>query len=75
MRGEREEDEAPAERCHRDSMPRPPRVPDPSATSWRNPALTDEEEEGLRAALASLRTGKGRTIEQVRQTIDGVLRR
>lgn len=39
------------------------------------PALTDEEEEGLRAALASLRAGKGRTIEQVRQTIDGVLRR
>ena len=39
------------------------------------PALTDDEDEGLRQALASLRAGKGRTIEQVRQTIDNVLRR
>jgi len=39
------------------------------------PALTDDEEEGVRQALASLRAGKGRTIEQVRQTIDNVLRR
>ena len=35
----------------------------------------EEEEEGLRQALASLRAGKGRTIDQVRQTIDAVLHR
>ena len=39
------------------------------------PTLTDDEEEGLRQALASLRAGKGRTAEQVRQTIDAALRR
>ena len=39
------------------------------------PALTDEEEDGLRQALASLRTGKGRTVEQVREAIATVLRR
>lgn len=39
------------------------------------PLLTDEEEAGLSAALASLQAGKGRTLEQVRQTIDTILRR
>ena len=39
------------------------------------PLLTDEEEAGLSAALASLRAGKGRTLEQVRQTIDAILQR
>jgi len=39
------------------------------------PELTQEEDEGMRCALASLRAGKGRTIEQVRQTIDAILRR
>jgi hypothetical protein len=37
--------------------------------------LSSEEDEGVRQALASLRAGSGRTIEQVRQTIDAVLRR
>ncbi len=39
------------------------------------PALTEDEEEGLRQALASLRSGHGRTVDQVRATIDSVLRR
>ena len=39
------------------------------------PALTEEEDEGLQQALASLRAGKGRSIEQVRQRIDAVLRK
>lgn len=39
------------------------------------PALTEEEDEGLRQALASLRAGKGRSIEQVRQRIDAALRK
>ncbi len=39
------------------------------------PPLTEEEEEGLRQALASLRAGRGRTVEQVRQTVDAALRR
>ena len=39
------------------------------------PQLTPDEEDGLRAAMASLGTGKGRTVEQVRQTIDAILRR
>jgi len=39
------------------------------------PDLTDDEEEGLRQALASLRRGEGRTADQVRATIDSVLRR
>ena len=39
------------------------------------PALTPEEDEGLSVALASLRAGGGRTIEQVRQTVDAILRR
>jgi hypothetical protein len=37
--------------------------------------LSPEEDEGIRQALASLRAGNGRTIDQVRQTIDAVLRR
>lgn len=39
------------------------------------PSLTEDEEEGLRQALASLRAGKGRSVDQVRQRIDAVLRR
>jgi hypothetical protein len=39
------------------------------------PTLTMDEEDGLRQALASLRAGKGRTPEQVRQTIDAILSR
>ena len=39
------------------------------------PALTLEEEEGLSVGLASLRAGKGRTLDQVRETIDAILRR
>jgi hypothetical protein len=39
------------------------------------PLLTDDEEAGLSAALASLQAGQGRTLEQVRQTIDTILRR
>ena len=41
----------------------------------RAPALTADEEEGLRAAMSSLRAGNGRSVEQVRQTIDAILRR
>jgi hypothetical protein len=41
----------------------------------RAPPLTTDDEEGLRAAMASLRAGKGRTIDQVRQSIDAILRR
>ena len=33
------------------------------------PELSQEDEESLRQALISLHTGKGRTIDQVRQTI------
>ena len=39
------------------------------------PLLTEEEDAGLSAALASLRAGKGRSLEQVRETIDAILRR
>jgi len=39
------------------------------------PLLTEEEEAGLSAALASLRAGKGHTLEQVRQKIDAILQR
>lgn len=39
------------------------------------PLLTPDEEAGLIAALASLQAGKGRTIEQVQQAIDAILRR
>jgi hypothetical protein len=38
------------------------------------PLLSDEEEAGLSDALVSLKAGKGRTLEQVRQTIDAILR-
>jgi hypothetical protein len=38
------------------------------------PTLTEEEDEGLRQALASLRAGKGRSAAQVRQRIDALLR-
>ena len=37
--------------------------------------LTPDEDEGLGRALASMRAGRGRTIDQVRQTIDALLRR
>ena len=36
--------------------------------------LTPDEEQGLAAALASLRAGGGRTLAQVRQTIDSITR-
>lgn len=39
------------------------------------PPLTQEEDEGLRGALESLRAGQGRTVDQVRRTIDSILRR
>jgi hypothetical protein len=39
------------------------------------PSLSQEDEDGLRQALASLRAGKGRTVDQVRRTIDVALRR
>ena len=35
--------------------------------------LTEEEEEGLRQALASLHAGKGRPVDEVRKTIDAQL--
>ena len=34
--------------------------------------LSEEEEQGLRAAMTSLRAGRGRTIDQVRQSIDAI---
>jgi hypothetical protein len=37
--------------------------------------LSEEEDEGLREALASLRSGKGRTLEQVRSRVNSILRR
>lgn len=37
--------------------------------------LTHEDDEGLRQALASMRAGDGRSVEQVRGTIDARLRR
>jgi hypothetical protein len=39
------------------------------------PALTEDEEEGLYQALASLRAGKGRPIAEVRRRIDAILRK
>lgn len=39
------------------------------------PSLTNDEEHGIAQALASLRAGQGRTIEQVRQRIDSLLRK
>jgi hypothetical protein len=37
------------------------------------PELTADEEGGIRQALASLQAGEGRTLAQVRQTIDAIL--
>lgn len=39
------------------------------------PELSDEEEEGLRRALASIEGGRGSSVDQVRRTIDSILRR
>ena len=39
------------------------------------PALTADEDQGLADALASLEAGEGRTLGQIRQTIDSLLRR
>lgn len=39
------------------------------------PALTADEDQGLADALASLRAGEGRTVDQVRQAIDSIVRR
>jgi len=39
------------------------------------PALTNDEEQGIAHALASLRAGQGRTTEQVRERIDSLLRK
>lgn len=39
------------------------------------PALTPDEEQGLAEALTSLRAGEGRTADQVRKTIDSIVRR
>lgn len=33
------------------------------------PALSSEQEQGIEQALASLKAGKGRSLEEVRQTI------
>jgi hypothetical protein len=33
------------------------------------PALSPEQEQGIEQALASLKAGKGRALEEVRQTI------
>lgn len=39
------------------------------------PALTADEDQGLADALASLRASEGRTVDQVRKTIDSIVRR
>lgn len=39
------------------------------------PELTHEDEEGLRRALASLGAGEGRSVDEVRRTIDSILGR
>jgi hypothetical protein len=39
------------------------------------PLLTQDEDEGLGRALASLRAGKGRSVDQVRQSIASALDR
>ena len=39
------------------------------------PTLTPDEEQGLAEALASLRAGEGRTVDQVRKTIGSIIRR
>ena len=38
-------------------------------------ALTPEEEEGIREAMASLEAGKGRSLEAVRENILSALKR
>jgi hypothetical protein len=40
-----------------------------------SPSLSEEDEEGLEQALASLRAGRGRSIEDVRQTIASLVTR
>jgi len=37
--------------------------------------LTPDEDRGLAEALASLRAGEGRSLDQVRKTIDSIIRR
>jgi hypothetical protein len=39
------------------------------------PALAPDEDRGLADALASLRAGDGRTVDQARTSIDAILRR
>ena len=39
------------------------------------PHLTHDEDERLRQALTSMRAGNGRSVEQVRGTIDALLHR
>jgi hypothetical protein len=39
------------------------------------PSLTNDEQQGIAQALASLRAGQGSTSEQVRQRIDSLLRK
>lgn len=39
------------------------------------PELTSDEDRGIARALASLRSGHGRTVDQVRQTLDAIARR
>jgi hypothetical protein len=39
------------------------------------PSLTSEEQHGIAQALSSLRTNKARTADQVRQTIDSIVRK
>jgi len=41
----------------------------------RATTLSDDEEQGLAEALASLHAGEGRTLDQVRQTIGSIVRR
>ena len=40
----------------------------------RVPSLTADEEDGLRAAMASLRARQGRMLDQVQQRIDAITR-
>ena len=37
------------------------------------PALSTEQEQGIEQALASLKAGKGRSLEEVRQTVRAAL--
>jgi len=38
-------------------------------------SLSPDEEQGLQQALTSLQAGKGRTVEDVRETIEAILRK